>query len=141
MQKLPEEIRKIVVQLHELRTSYSIFGQRERERMIVALINKLVVENAPCTLPCIAKFLVSPSQNLRKVAIEVIGKLVSNVAPNDLINLSDSVDWSYEWAIDDKWERLKPNDVASLAGNPSDAGYFAVLGILSFHRNGYVRQE
>jgi hypothetical protein len=75
MQKLPVEIRKIVVQLHELRASYSIFGQQERERMIVALLNKLVVENAPGTLPCIAKFLVSPNQNVRQEAVRCLSRI------------------------------------------------------------------
>ena len=141
MRKLPEEIAKVVVQLHELRTSNSFLGQRLREQSILALLYKLEAANAPGTLPCIAKFLVSPTQIVRKTAVEVIGKLIRNVDPYELIRLSDSVCWSYEWVIDDKWERLKPSDVVGLAGSPSEAGYSGVLGILSFHRSGHVRQE
>lgn len=141
MRKLPEEVSKIVTQLHELRLNNSIFGRSQREESIVNLLKQLEVAKIPGTMPCVARFLVSSSQNLRSVSIETLGKMISNVAPYDLVDLSDHVAWSYEWEVDGKWDRLKPSDVASLAGSPGNPGYSGVLGILSFHRNGYVRHE
>lgn len=138
---LPDGILQITRQLYELGSSSSILGRTARNESIIRLLNEIQLANEPSTLPCIAKFLLSSDDHVRSVAIAAVEKVISSVDPYDLIQLSDNLIWSYYWHIDEKWTDLKPSDVGKLIGNSVQLGQSSILGMLSFHRSGYVRHE
>ena len=46
---------------------------------------------------------------------------------------------SWGWYVSDAWDKLKPSDIGSLIADPACRS--AIVGFVSFHRNGYVRHE
>jgi hypothetical protein len=56
-----------------------------------------------------------------------------------LLHLSGVVGWSWGWYISNAWDNLTPKGISALLVDLESQA--AVLGLLSFHRIGYVRQE
>jgi HEAT repeat protein len=56
-----------------------------------------------------------------------------------LLHLSGVVGWSWGWYISNAWDKLIPKEISALLVDLDSQA--AVLGLLSFHRSGYVRQE
>ncbi|MGH7138089.1 MAG: hypothetical protein ACREHD_20245, partial [Pirellulales bacterium] len=64
---------------------------------------------------------------------------MSLVSPDRLIHLSGVIASSGGWYISEDWDKLRPQGVSGLLVDSDSRA--AVLGLLSFHGNGYVRHD
>jgi hypothetical protein len=64
---------------------------------------------------------------------------MSLVSPDQLLHLTGIVGWSWGWYISDAWDKVTPKGISTLLVDRESKT--AVLGLLSFHRSGYVRHE
>lgn len=138
MWKLSDESMEVIRRLYELDQPRCWFGRAKREEGICALLDALAEKGEAGALPEVARFLVASNESVRRSARHVVTSVLSSLSPYDLIQLDDVSGWSYTV---DAWDKIKPSDVADVAGDAHDASHSLVLGLLSFHRNGFVRQE
>lgn len=134
-----ERAQACVQELHGLLSSVSWSRPWQRENDIVALLERINDREEPAAVCAVARCLFEPSQRIKTAASQTIRHLLSLVSPDQLTHLDDAVGGSCGWYISDDWDKLAPESVSALL---VDAGSrAAVLGLLSFHRNGYVRHE
>ncbi|HJT33992.1 MAG TPA: hypothetical protein VJ783_18245 [Pirellulales bacterium] len=139
MWRLSERAQACVQKLHGLLSSTSWSRPWQRENDIVALLERIKDREEPAAVCAVAQCLFEPSQRIKTAASQTIRHLLSLVSPDQLTHLDDAVGWSSGSYISDDWDKLAPESVSALL---VDAGSrAAVLGLLSFHRNGYVRHE
>jgi HEAT repeat protein len=136
MWKLSEQAEGLAHELHTLLLSTSWFGSAKRYARIVSLLDQI---NEVAALPIVARCLFSSSQAVRNAASRSIHRLLSQVSSEQLIQLSGVIGRSWRWHISDEWDRLSPESVSALAAGYGDRT--AVLGLLSFHCKGYVREK
>jgi HEAT repeat protein len=141
MWRLSESTQELVRQLYELEKKSSWFALSNKYEQTCALLDRLANTGEPGAVAFAARFLFSWSSAVRQAARKAITVLISLVSPYDLLHGNDAFGWSYGWYVSDRWDRLSPNTVEELAGEPGQRLNSAVLGLLTFHRNGYVRQE
>lgn len=134
-----ENLWRVVQELDEVIVKKSPWKRTHRDERIVKLLNDLVEFRQAAALPAIARCLFQCSKTVAKAARLAISNLLKTVSSNELIRVRDSFSWSYGWYVTNEWQQLSPRQVASLAGEASEAGYVDVLGLLSFHHSGYVR--
>lgn len=115
---------------------------------LLAVLEDLDDIQEPALLPWLSKFLLDKDESVRSVARKLIGAKLAEIPAYksadtlcDLTSVNESVFWAYSWDTPANWRNLKPSQVATAAGPEDDTAYAQVLGLLSFHRNGYVRQE
>ncbi|MCA9007427.1 MAG: hypothetical protein KDA70_19300, partial [Planctomycetaceae bacterium] len=139
--KLSVAAWEIVNQLAASERRQSWFRQMMGRSDVSSLLRKLGELNEPAALPYVAQFLTSADRATRAAARETVVVLLTDISARDLLALEEQSLWlnaSYRWQ---NWSRIQPADVAAIAGSPDQRGYSAVLSLLSFHKNGYVRQE
>lgn len=141
MQKLSETTQELVRQLYELDKTKSWFGRTDREQAICALLAQLVNAAEYRTVVCAAHFLFSPSAVVRDSARKAITALMASISPIGLLQTNDAFGWSYGWYVSEQWNKLVPKDVLHLVTETGNGVNSSVLGLVSFHRNGYVRHE
>jgi HEAT repeat protein len=139
MWRLSEQTQHLVQELHDLLSSNSWFGKAKREASILVLLDQIRDHGEPAAVSTVARCLFEPSQQIKIAASRTIQRLLCLVSPEQLIHLSGVIGWSWGWYISDSWDKLTPSGVAALLVDPESRA--AVLGLLSFHRNGYVRHE
>ncbi len=105
----------------------------------IASINELAESRSPSALPFAAGYLFFTTKGIAAAARLAVAKLLDSIPTLGLIQLAESMGRSYSWA--NEWHRVTPQQVESLAGPLNQPGYVATLGLLSLHRNGYVRHE
>ncbi|QDU18028.1 hypothetical protein CA11_58790 [Gimesia maris] len=139
--KLSAAAWDIVNQLAASERGQSWFRQMLGRRDVSSLLRKLGELNEPAGLPYVAHFLTSVDRDARAAARETVAVLLTQISAGDLLALEEQSLWlnaSYRWQ---NWSRIQPADVAAIAGSSDLRGSAAVLSLLSFHKNGYVRQE
>src|SRR5262245_23679154 len=139
MWRLSEQTQALVQQLHDLLSSTSWFGKAKREENIIVLLDRITSQGEPAAACSVARCLFESSQQIKTTASQSIHRLLSLVSPDQLIHLSGVVGWSWGWYISDAWDKLTPKGISALLVDLDSQA--AVLGLLSFHRNGYVRHE
>lgn len=139
MLRVSDQTRKLLEQLHQLHMTRSWFGNKSREAQTVTLLERIAEQGEPGSVSVIARSLFSASENVRKSACQAIHRLLAPLPPDDLLHLSGDIGWSWGWYISDAWDKLQPAEVTSLIADPSCRS--TLLGLISFHRNGYVRHE
>lgn len=87
----------------------------------------------------LARYLFAQSEQVRQSARAVVSKTVLAIRPYDLLSLGEHM--KYYRYDSSEWARLVPADLARFATGPDGTTYAGVLGLLSFHHNGYVRLE
>lgn len=137
---LSDPTRKLVNDLYELAGKTSWFGRASREDEICSLLFKLAHSSEPGGLPYVVQFLFFSHANVRAAAQTAVSSLLSQVSPYDLLHVIDLTwgEWHYYWG---QWRQLSPKDVRGLAINEQNELQPAVLGLISFHGNGFVRHE
>lgn len=138
MWKLSEQARALVQQLHELLSSTSWFGRAQREENIIVLLDRISNQGEPGAVCSVARCLFESPQ-VKTTASRSIHHLLSLVSPDQLVHLSGVIGRSWSWYISEAWDKLTPKGISFLLANLESSA--AVLGLLSFHRNGFVRQE
>ncbi len=139
MWRLSEHAQALVQQLHDLLSSASWFGKAKREENILVVLDQINLQGEPAAVCSIARCLFERSQQIKTAASRTIHHLLSLVSPDQLTHLSGVVGWSWGWYISDAWDKLAPKSLSTVLVDLESRA--AVLGLLSFHRNGYVRHE
>jgi HEAT repeat protein len=102
-------------------------------------LERIAEKGEPGSVSALARCLFSASEDVRKSVCQAIHRLLAPLPPDDLLHLSEVIRWSWDWDVSDAWDKLQPAEVPSLAADPSCRS--TLLGLISFHRNGYVRHE
>ena len=139
MSKPSTTTERLIRQVGEAEHSVNWFGH-DTSRLCEAL-EQLVDADAIEALVCAVRFLFATSGRVRTTTRNTLTLIGLQVCPADLIRLSDIFRRYSEYYAPQGWDQLTPNHLATLAGSEHDPSYSVVLGLASFHRNGYVRQE
>jgi HEAT repeat protein len=134
MLRLSEQAQALVQQLYDWPSSTLWFGAKSEEN-IIALLDQIKGRGEAAAICSVARCLFDSSQRIRTKASRTIQHLLDLVSPDQLLHLSGVVGWY----ISDAWGKLTPKAISTLLFDPDSRA--AVLGLLSFHRSGYVRQE
>jgi len=142
MWSLSKTAASIVQELHRISRTQPWFGQAKREEQICDLLSQLVNLKEVAAIPSIARFVLIGTPTVQVAARQAIADLLSTLSPYELLSASEHLSrWSYHWYELDEWYKLGPADVSRVAGNPQESAYSSLLGLLSLHWNGYVRQQ
>lgn len=133
------EKTQLLQQLYDVLSSNSRLPSQGREERILALLAQINDRGEPEAIYAVAQCLFEPPTQIKTIASRTIQRLLSLVSPDQLIDLSDAIRWSWGWNFSEAWGKLKPQDMDALLVDSKSRA--AVLGLLSFHRSGYVRQE
>ena len=90
-------------------------------------------------VPHLARFLLSPRQEMRQAAARAIAQLVPLLQDVDYVRLDElsRSTLAYESTTNAAWCKLKPTEVESLGERPNGS---LMVGLASMHNNGYVRE-
>ena len=92
----------------------------------------------PGAIPYLVRFLLAPSADVASAASIAVHQLILATPVEDLVWLDEQVrSWSY-WQATEPWTHLQPQQVHATAA--LDESRTSVLGLLTFHPNGRVRQ-
>ena len=138
---LSEHGRLLTGRLHELRALKRWSGPSTRDEAIQSLLQQLADSCETAALPCVAQFLLATDEQTRTTARRITSRLLAGLSPYDLIQLSECFARQYDWYISEEWEKLGPFDLPLLTGASVESRCPAALGLLSFHRNGYIRHQ
>lgn len=139
MWRLSEQTQTLVQQLHDVLSSNWWLLRPGREERIVALLEQIKERGEAAAFCIVARCLFESPKQIKTSASRTIHHLLSLVSPDRLIQLSNTIGRPWGWYISDDWDKLKPQGIFALLVDPDSQA--AVLGLLSFHRNGYVRHE
>jgi HEAT repeat protein len=139
MQQVSEATHDLLQRLFDLSATTSRFFQSDRDAEMVKVLQLIARQAELGAISGIVNYLISPSKEVRNAASLTVHSLLDRLPPERLRHLGDVVSGSWNWFIGYAWERLTPAGVQSLIGDPSTRT--SVLGLLSFHRNGFVRYE
>lgn len=141
MRQLSADTQNIVQQLFQLSTTDRWGMIRQTEALIDPLFQELVNAKEPEAVVCVMRFLCGPNPSIRASARKTVYELMKGVRPSDLFGFSEAVCRSSGYYANKEWDTISPAEVALIAGPRTDAGYDLILGMLSFHCDGYVRHE
>jgi hypothetical protein len=141
MWRISDETQKLVNQLSELSQKSSWFGLGNKEDDIRRVLDKLALSEDIAAVAFIAQLLFSSSQPVREHARKAIQTLIEKLLPSELSQLGDVFWLTIPWRENDPWNSIAPKAVEALASEKGQPLNAAVLGLASFHRNGFVRQE
>jgi HEAT repeat protein len=137
--QLTDNTSELIRRLYELEPQGTWFLARWRFGPISALLEQVGKTGEPAAVSAVAGFLLSESPEVRAAAGRAVASLLSLVPPEELLCLNEVFDSSWRWYVSKAWNSIKPAAVKSLVGDVSVQT--PILGLLSFHRNGYVRHE
>ncbi len=105
----------------------------------VSTIKQLGEAGTPSSLWHLLEYLSSSDSSVREAAGSSIAQQLDLVPPAHLSKLDESLRaaTASNWNLDG-WRRLTPEQVGAFA---DDANAWAMLGVSSFHPNGYVREK
>ena len=139
MHKVSEVNQHLLQRLFDLTSKTSGFFRIDRDAEIADVLEQVAQEGEPGAISGVVNCLFSTSSEVRTAASRTVHSLLDPLAPEQLRHLGDMVTDSSSWSIGFAWERLTPAGVHKLiTEGPTRT---SVLGLLSFHSNGYVRHE
>lgn len=139
--RLSNETANICRQLAEMQSKKSWFNAAAKDVSICSLLQRLASAGELGSLPCSAQFLLSPSSMVQSEARKTVSQILKSVSPYDHLHINEAFLGAYDWYVSESWRKLVPSELAVVAGKNQEQGYCAVLGLASFHYNGYVRHE
>ncbi|HTU25915.1 MAG TPA: hypothetical protein VMF30_10990 [Pirellulales bacterium] len=104
----------------------------------VSLLAEIAAAGEPAAIAPLFGMLFDRSAGVAEAASECLHRLAIAVPPEDVPELADwytRADW---WNYYERWRQLRVADVARLPKTGSSRA--GVLGLVSFHRDGYVRE-
>ena len=105
-------------------------------RTTVRLIEQLANRNEPAAIPAVASGLFSSTKAIHDASSVGVTSLLALVPSIELIRLNELLGGYYWGFVSERWNQLKPDDIKTFF---SARKYISVGGLLSFHKNGYVR--
>lgn len=132
-------IRSQLRELASLIRNSGWFRQQPRHARLVELLDEVKESSELEAASVASRALWHESPAVRAAACQCIHQIVSQVPPIALLEIPNALTWHYSWYPFDAWSNLQPSAVQSLE---IDAKYRAsVLGLISFHQNGYIRHS
>ena len=141
MVRLTPTTLNLVSRLQKARTTKAWFFRTHQQKTIRNLLLRLGAAGEAAALPCVARFLSDSSTEIQQTARSIVRTLLSQVSSCELMHVGELLSSPYHWGTADSWGNIVPSEIAGIAGNPEEDGHVAVLGLMTFHRNGYVRHE
>jgi HEAT repeat protein len=135
--QLSNETSELIHGLSQVDKQRSWFGMRKQSATISSLLRQIAERDEIGAIAAMPHFLLSDSPEVRAVTGQAIARLLSVVPAEDLPCLDEVSDWSWSWTIGDR--KIQPTMVRSLVADVDVRT--SILGLISFHRNGYVRHE
>jgi HEAT repeat protein len=139
MQQVSQATQLLLKRLFDLSTKTSWFFQSDHNAEIATILEEVARQGEPGAISVVINYLFSPSAEVGIAASRTVHSLLDRLRPEHLRHLGEMVSESSGWFIGHEWDRLTPAGAHSLITEPSTRT--SVLGLLSFHRNGYVRHE
>ena len=139
MRQVSEATQQLLQRLFDLTAKTSWFFQSSLDAEIVRVLEEVAEQGEAGAISGVVSCLFYPSAEVKAAASRTIHAILNRLPPELLRHLGEMVTESWGWFIWDAWERLTPAGVQTLITEESSRN--AVLGLLSFHRNGYVRHE
>ncbi|MCP4173416.1 MAG: hypothetical protein GY758_21880 [Fuerstiella sp.] len=130
-----------MIQLQKVKTTKPWFFRTNQEKTIQSLLQRIGATGEAAALPCVARFLSNSNTEIQKTARSIVRTLLPQLSSCELMHVGELLNSSYGWHTADSWDDITPSEIAGIAGKPGEDGHVAVLGLMTFHRNGYVRHE
>lgn len=139
MRQVSETTQQLLQRLFDLTAKTSWFFRHDRDAETVRVLEEIAEHGDSGAISGVVHCLFTPSAEVRVAASRTIHFLLDRLPPERLRHLSDVVSGSWRWFICNAWDGLTPAGVQTLI--TEETTRTSVLGLLSFHRNGYVRHE
>jgi hypothetical protein len=139
MRQVSEATHQLLQRLFDLEAKTSWFFQSDRNAEITEILEQVAEQGEPDAISGVLNCLFSRSAEVRTAASRTVHALVDQLSPERLLQLGDMLNASWGWFIGCAWQRITPANVHGLI--TEEPTRTSVLGLLSFHRNGYVRHE
>lgn len=136
MKKLSDTTWTLINSLHARPSLLQrVTGSSVRRTQVLREIGR---SGEPAAVPFLIRYLFSSPGEESSAAAEAIHSLLQVTPSEDLPWLDEQIrSWGYEPGSE--WSRLRPEEVRK-ASFPAECE-LSILGLISFHPNGYVRQE
>ncbi len=141
MRRLSVKAMELVEQLYKLDKESGWFGKPRYCSDIIDGLVELASLKEPASIACVSRFVFSKDRTVRSVANDAVVEVLLGIAPLDLLQLSDAFGWEYGRYVGSEWTNLKPSQIREFAIAGEAQSSVSILGLLSFHRSGYVREE
>lgn len=136
MKRISERTVELVQQLYKV--SGWLPWQRTGAHEKVRTIEKVAAsEEAMAILPLLSQLFDSSSEVI-DAAADAVARLVATCPPEDLYELDGQLRWQSEWDVGPQWLFLLSREIGNLPKPKQSQA--AILGLASFHGDGYVRQ-
>lgn len=139
MQQVSEATHQLLQRLFDLSAKTSWFVQGDRDAEIAKILERVAELAEPDAISVVFNYLFAASREVRAAAARTVHSLLDRLPPERFRHLGEMLGQSWGSFIGYAWERLTPAGIQSLIADPSTRT--SVLGLLSFHHNGYVRHE
>jgi HEAT repeat protein len=137
MRRVSEKTWELIYKLHNDQGSWrNLIGRRG---LPLSLFDEIASSNEALAIPQLTAFLLNRQSVVREAVARTIGHLIDNVKPTDFAQLDEACRdyWPHQSSASSGWQQLKPNDIKQLQRLPNA---IAVVGITSFHGNGFIRE-
>lgn len=144
VQRLSADCERLLSQLHQLplpgKTRWP--WRRDQASEIADFIVRIAERGEAAAISSLVHYLLSDIADVRLAAARGLSLLLSPLSDEELLQLDWDVRDSWEGGRGTagfEWRKLKADDVDALAADP--VSRIAVLGLLSCHPNGFVRES
>lgn len=113
---------------------------QQAKKMQDKIFNELLSDNVKLSdIPDVFQLLLSSGEKIKLQAAEVLNQVVGSLSSNQLVKMDQMFRerTSYDWHYD--WKNKNPNEL--LHPSMSQEENVAILGLSSFHPNGYFREK
>lgn len=126
--------------LNEFYSSQGLWGSLVGKRRSVEFLDEIAESGEQLVISHLAPMLLHRLEDVRVAAAGCISKLITDVASKDFPQLEQSCrnDWAYDSGALHPWRTMKPSELPKLLRLPASD---FLLGVASFHNNGYVRES
>ncbi len=139
MQHVSDATKHLLQRLFDLSAKATWFVKGAHDAELAKLLELVAEQGEPGAISVVFNYLFSASPDVRSAASRTVHSLIDRLPPERLRHLGDMVSRSWGSFIGDAWERSTLAGAQTLITDESTRT--SILGLLSFHRNGYVRHE
>jgi hypothetical protein len=141
MRGLSNEARHLLQLLHESR--HGVIGRllTPSHRRPESILRDLAETGEWLTIPGIVGLLASDRPTIREATALTIHRLLDHMKPIGILSLAEQFSHMEYQYHDDEWRQIKGDQVAKLLNVLPAEHHPSVIGILSLHRSGYVREK
>jgi HEAT repeat protein len=138
MNHLSNETFQLIQQLYQPPTKFDkILGKQGNPSILLERIEKSA---EPLAIPNLLSFVVTNKKENALAAAKVIHNLMEQLAISHLASLDEHIrQMSFYYPNIWGWNKIQPGDIADL--DYLQAYQVSVLGISSFHNNGFIREK